>query len=204
MTDTPIINQKSKIKNLKSRIIIPLMILLLVALDQWLKLYIHSHFELGEAYPITSWFWICYVENDGMAFGIEWFSKLLLTLFRIVAVGVLGWYMSRLLKPLQERSLTPREWGYIAMIILVIAGALGNIVDCLFYGIAFGYAPLFYGRVIDMLYFPLIHNASGEVLFFRPVFNLADSYITTAVIAILLFFRHQLNDSLNCKTDANA
>ena len=188
---------------LKASLLISALVLVLIGLDQWLKLYIHAHFELGEARPITSWFWLCYIENDGMAFGIEWFSKLLLTLFRVVAVGVLGWYMATLLKPLSERSLKAKEWSYIAMIVLIMAGALGNIVDCVCYGVLFDSAPVFYGRVIDMLYFPLIHNANGEVLFFRPVFNLADSYITGAVIAIILFFRKELNQSLNKKSDAN-
>ena len=174
----------------------------LVAFDQWLKLYIHSHYEIGEAREITSWFWLCYIENDGMAFGIEWFSKLLLTLFRIVAVGLLGWYIATLLLPLKERELTGKEIGYLTMIALITAGALGNIVDCVFYGVAFDYAPLFYGKVIDMFYFPLIKNTAGEVLFFRPVFNLADSYITGAVIAILLFFRKELNDTLLSKGES--
>ena len=177
----------------------------LVALDQALKLWIHAHFAIGESLPITSWFWICYIENDGMAFGIEWFSKLLLTLFRLGAIGLLIWYIVTLVQrviktPLKDETgfkRTGRMNGYIAMITMVAAGALGNIIDCVFYGIVFDYAPLFYGRVIDMLYFPLIRNAAGEVLFFRPVFNLADSYITTAVICILLFFRKELNETLS-------
>ncbi len=182
-------------------------IVVLVALDQALKLWVHAHFEIGESLPLTNWFWLCYIENDGMAFGIEWFSKLLLTLFRIAAVGLLVWYIVTLVKrviknpptdPMGFKSVR-RMNGYIAMIMMVTAGALGNIVDCLCYGIAFGYAPLFYGRVIDMLYFPLIHNAAGEVVFFRPVFNLADSYITMAVICILLFFRKELNETLSSK-----
>ena len=82
------------------------------------------------------------------------------------------------------------------MITLITAGAIGNIIDCVFYGKLFGYETWFYGKVVDMLYFPLIHNAAGETLFFRPVFNLADSYITVAVFAIILFFRKDLNDSL--------
>lgn len=186
---------------------VTLAIIGLVALDQALKLWIHAHFEIGESMPITSWFWICYIENDGMAFGIEWFSKLLLTLFRIGAVGLLIWYIVSLVKrvintpPKDENGFakTGHMNGYIAMITMVAAGALGNIIDCVFYGVAFDYAPLFYGRVIDMLYFPLIHNAAGEVLFFRPVFNLADSYITVSVICILLFFRKELNETLSTK-----
>lgn len=176
-------------------------VLALVGIDQWLKIYIHHHFAVGEVKELTSWFWLCYVENDGMAFGIEWFSKILLTLFRIIAVGALGWYIAILLRPLKERALTGREIGYLAMIVLVMAGAMGNIVDCVFYGVWFDYAPLFKGKVIDMLYFPLITDSAGEVLFFRPVFNIADSYITGSVIAILLFFRKELEESLEKKKE---
>lgn len=158
-----------------------------VMLDQFIKLYVVSHFALGESHEVFSWFWLCFVENNGMAFGIEWFSKLALTLFRIVAVGLLGWYVHMLIR----RSGTPT--GYIATIAFIIAGALGNIIDCVFYGKLFGYAGWFYGKVVDMFYFPLIHNSAGEVIFFRPVFNFADSCITCAVIVILLFYMKQLN-----------
>ncbi len=158
-----------------------------VVIDQLIKLYIATHFTLGESHEVFSWFWLCYIENNGMAFGIEWFSKLALTLFRLVAVGLLGWYIHNLLR----KPATPT--GYIATIAFIIAGALGNIIDCVFYGKLFGYAGWFFGRVIDMFYFPIIRNSAGEVLFFRPVFNFADSCITCAVIAILLFYLKQLN-----------
>lgn len=170
-------------------------ILVLVALDQCLKVYIKTHFALGEAQPITSWFWLCFVENNGMAFGIEWFSKLALTLFRIVVVGMIGWYVYTLIRR-QEQGLVLRK-GYLTTLACVMAGALGNIVDCVCYGKIWGYADWFYGKVVDMFYFPLIRNAAGEVLFFRPVFNLADSYITCAVVAILLFYTHDLNTTLS-------
>ena len=165
-------------------------VVLALVLDQWLKLWIATHFSLGESMPITSWFWLCFVENDGMAFGIEWFSKFVLTSFRIVAVGVLCWYMWRLIHINKART------SYLATIALVTAGAMGNIIDCVFYGKLFGYAGWFYGKVVDMLYFPLITNSAGECIFFRPVFNLADSCITVAVILILIFFRKDLDESL--------
>ena len=171
-------------------LLVTAIVLVAIALDQALKVYIKTHFALGEAHEITSWFWLCFVENNGMAFGIEWFSKLLLTVFRIVVVGLLGWYISVLI-----RKHTPRT-GYLVTLALIVAGALGNIIDCVAYGKIWGYADWMYGRVVDMLYFPLIRNATGEVLFFRPVFNLADSCITCAVIAILLFYRKDLNDTL--------
>lgn len=178
-------------KSLRQSLIVSAIVLVAVALDQALKIYIRTHFYLGEAHEITSWFWLCFVENDGMAFGIEWFSKLALTLFRIIVVGLLGWYIGSLIRKQQART------GYLVSLALIVAGALGNIVDCVAYGKIFGYAGWLYGKVVDMLYFPLIHNSAGEVLFFRPVFNLADSCITCAVIIILLFYRHDLNDSLS-------
>ncbi|MCQ2311526.1 MAG: DUF4296 domain-containing protein [Paludibacteraceae bacterium] len=166
-----------------------------VVLDQLLKLYIHSHFMLGESREILPFFQLCYIENDGMAFGIEWFNKIFLTFFRIAAVGLLGWYTHTLITKRETRT------SYLAMVALVTAGALGNIIDCVFYGKLFGYAGWFYGRVIDMLYFPLITDSAGECIFFQPVFNLADSCITVAVICILIWFRKDLDESLNKKTE---
>jgi len=158
-----------------------------VVLDQIIKLLVVRNFTLGEGHEITSWFWLCYVENNGMAFGIEWFSKLALTLFRLIAVGLLGWYTHTLIK----KPETPD--GFLACLAFIIAGALGNIIDCVFYGKLFGYAGWFYGRVVDMFWFPLIRNDAGEVLFFRPVFNFADSCITCAIAVIVLFYLKQLN-----------
>ncbi len=184
-----------------------------IVLDQALKIYIKLHFTLGETYEVLPFFDLCFIENNGMAFGIEWFDKLFLTLFRIVAVGLLVWYIIRLIKSKARKA-------YIVMVTLVLAGALGNIIDCLFYGLLFsestqltvaqwlpeggGYAPFFYGKVVDMLYFPLIHNSAGDVIFFRPVFNLADSYITVAVIVIVLFFTKDLNQSLSDDKNSQA
>lgn len=171
--------------------VVAIIVLLAVAIDQLSKVYIKTHFELGEAREVFSWFWIVFVENNGMAFGIEWFSKLLLTLFRIVAVGMLGWYIHIMIHKQQVRI------GYLTTIALVTAGALGNIIDCVFYGKIWNYAGWFHGKVVDMLYFPLIRNAAGECLFFRPVFNIADSCITVAVILIIIFYRKDLDVSLN-------
>ena len=166
-------------------------VLLALVVDQVTKVYVKTHFELGEAHEVFSWFWIAFVENNGMAFGIEWFSKLLLTLFRIIAVGVIGWYVHIMIHKQQVRM------GYLTTIAMVMAGALGNIIDCVFYGKIWGYANWFYVRVVDMLYFPLIRNAAGECIFFRPVFNIADSFITVAVFLIILFYRKDLDECLN-------
>ena len=166
-------------------------VLLALVVDQVSKVYIKTHFELGEAREVFSWFWIAFVENNGMAFGIEWFSKLLLTLFRIVAVGVIGWYIHLMIHKQQVRT------GYLASIAMVMAGALGKIIDCVFYGKIWRNAGWFHVREEDMLYFPLIRNAAGECVFFRPVFNIADSFITVAVFLIILFYRKDLDESLN-------
>ena len=165
-----------------------------LVIDQVIKLSIVRHFALGESHEVFSWFWLCYIENNGMAFGIEWFSKLALTLFRLLAVGLLGWYVHVLIYKQHART------GYIATIAFIIAGALGNIIDCVFYGKLFQGTSWFYGRVVDMFYFPLIHNSAGEVLFFRPVFNFADSCITCAIIVILLFYLKDLNQESGTKS----
>ena len=171
-------------------------VLLAVIADQALKLYIATHYTLGESHEITSWFWLCYIENNGMAFGIEWFSKLALTLFRLLAVGLLGWYIHLLIYRDQART------GYIATIAFIIAGALGNIVDCVAYGKLFGYAGWLYGRVVDMFYFPLIEMewpqwmpfvGGDHFVFFSPVFNFADSCISVSVVWILLFYRQEIS-----------
>ena len=111
--------------------------------------------------------------------------------YRIAAVGVLGWYIHTMIQKQSVRT------GYLTTIAMVIAGALGNIIDCVCYGKIWDYAGWFHGRVVDMLYFPLIRNAAGECLFFRPVFNIADSFITVAVFLIIIFYRKDLDESLN-------
>ncbi len=177
-------------KQTKQSLLVAGIVLLMVLIDQAVKVYVKTHFYLGESVRVTDWFYICFVENNGMAFGIEWFSKLLLTLFRIVAVGLLGWYSHLLIHKKNART------GYLATIALVIAGAIGNIIDCVCYGKIWGYAGWMYGRVVDMLYFPLIKDSAGECIFFQPVFNIADSCITCAVFIILVWYRKDLNDSL--------
>lgn len=189
----------------KTSLWVSAIIIAAVAIDQAIKLYIRTHYALGESYQVTSWFYLCFVENDGMAFGIEWFNKIFLTLFRIAAVGVIGWYIHKLILSLSavgdlsaQRSYR-RSRSYLVWVALVMAGALGNIIDCVCYGKLFGYAGWFYGKVVDMFYFPLITNSAGECIFFRPVFNFADSCITVAVIVIILFYRKELNQTLEKK-----
>jgi signal peptidase II len=164
-------------------------VLLAIVLDQTSKLGVKLYLE--EPIEVFSWFHITHVENPGSAFGVEWFDKLFLTLFRIVAVTVLGWYTSVLINKQQVRT------GFLVTVAMVMAGAMGNIIDCVFYGKIFGEARWFYGNVVDMLYFPIIHNSAGECIFFPFVFNVADSFITVAVFLIILFYRKDLDESLN-------
>ncbi len=184
-----------------------LLISLVLIIDQVSKFYVKLNFALGESVEVFSWFQILFVENNGMAFGMEIFGKLFLTLFRIVAVSALGYVIYKLI---QQQAKT----GFILAVSLLLAGAAGNIFDSVFYGLIFnesyhqvatlfpvegGYAPLFYGKVVDMLYFPLIKNATGEILFFSLVFNIADTSISVAVGIILLFYRKELNELLDGK-----
>lgn len=184
-----------------------------VILDQILKIWVKTSFYLGESLPITSWFQLYFIENNGMAFGMEFGSKLLLTLFRIVAVSALIWYIATLLR----RDPAVRT-GYIVCLSLITAGAAGNIFDCLLYGLIFnnpmppevavmfppdgGYASLFHGKVVDMLYFPLfsfdwpqwVPWFGGEhFIFFQPIFNLADAAITVGMLTLLIFYSRYLS-----------
>lgn len=188
----------------------PLIIIFLVLLiDQVVKLYVKTHFVLGEEYRFAPWFIIHFTENNGMAYGMQLsgqYGKILLSLFRIGAVVAIGWYMVDLVKK-------KAHWGLITSIALIFAGALGNIIDSAFYGLIFsdstyelaklfpqggGYAGFLHGRVVDMLYFPIIEGhfpswvpfwGTEEFIFFRPVFNCSDSAITIGVALILLFQR---------------
>ena len=185
-----------------------LLIILLLLIDQASKIYIKLNFALGDEVEVIPWFKILFIENNGMAFGMELVGKLFLTLFRITAVVFLSYFISKLIRQNARQ-------GYILAISMLTAGAAGNIIDSVFYGVIFnestpyqvatlfpeggGYASLFYGKVVDMLYFPLITNAGGETVFFRYIFNVADSCVTVSVFIILLFFRKDLNHSLESK-----
>lgn len=186
-----------------------LLIFLVLLVDQVSKIYIKLNFMLGDSVEVFSWFQIYFIENNGMAFGMEIMGKLFLTLFRIAAVGGLAWFIYKLIK----KNARP---GFILSISLLLAGAAGNIFDSVFYGVIFddshgriasflpawgGYSSLFHGKVVDMLYFPIIQNSTGETIFFSPVFNVADSAISIAVVIILIFFRKELNESLESKKE---
>ena len=181
---------------MKNKLILSISIILgVLFIDQWVKYYIKTHFFLGEEVDVMGdWFKIHFTENYGMAFGMEFggkTGKLLLTLFRLIAIGFIGWYILSLT---QKKS----HVGYIISWTLIMAGAIGNLIDSIFYGVWFGYDTWFHGRVVDMFYFPIIRTTIPEGFplwggedfeFFRPVFNVADASISIGFIAILLFQR---------------
>ena len=158
---------------------------ILVIADQVIKYLVKTNMALGEQIPVIgNWFRLCFVENEGMAFGMKFggsVGKFLLSLFRIVLFGVLCWWIHSLDKAKKA------PMGVLVGLTLITAGALGNIIDCLFYGLFWDYAPFMFGKVVDMFYFPLIHNAAGDVIFFSPVFNFADSCVTVGAFYLLLF-----------------
>ena len=191
-------------------LIITLSVLLI---DQIIKCLVKTGMFLGESIEVTPWFQILFVENNGMAFGMEIIGKLFLSLFRI---GAIGFFICYLIKIINKGFPT----GYIVTVSFVIAGATGNLIDCMFYGLIFtestpfnqavmtsfgdGYAPFLYGKVVDMFYFPLwtwpdwMPLVGGDI-FFGPVFNFADSCITCGVIVLLLFYTKVVNMGLHYK-----
>lgn len=187
-----------------------------IIIDQALKIWVKTSFYWGEDMEILSWFHLRFIQNNGMAFGMEFGSKLFLTVFRIVAVVALIYYMFKLAR---SKHVT---FGYMACIALITAGAAGNIIDCVFYGLIFnnplppevatfvpwgtGYASAFHGMVVDMFYFPLCHwtwpdwvpLVGGEVFtFFDPVFNFADASISVGIFLLVTVFYKQLGTSLD-------
>lgn len=156
----------------------------LVLVDQVIKVLVKTNMDLGQQiYLIGDWCRLCFVENKGMAFGMAFggnVGKFLLSLFRICLSGVLIWWIHSLIK----KGNTPT--GVLVGLTLITAGAIGNIIDCLFYGLIWGYAPFMFGKVVDMFYFPLITKGE-DVIFFSPVFNFADSCVTIGAFYLLLF-----------------
>ncbi|MBN2763084.1 MAG: lipoprotein signal peptidase [Bacteroidales bacterium] len=199
------------------RLLVILIVILVLVADQILKIWVKTHMTMGQTIPVIgNWFLIRFIENPGMAFGIDLpgtLGKPALTIFRLLAVVAIIWYIHKLL---QKKV----PVGLIICISLILAGAAGNIIDSAFYGLIFnestytttaqffpeggGYASILYGRVVDMLYFPVINThypswmpwvGGEEFVFFRPIFNIADASISTGVIAILVFqkpfFKHE-------------
>lgn len=189
-----------------------MIIVAILLIDQLIKIWVKTHMALHESIHVTDWFYIAFIENNGMAYGMQIGSKLLLSLFRIFAIGVLFYY-TRLQTQRNARM------GYVVCLSLILAGAIGNLIDCMFYGLLFdastpysvsgfvslgeGYAPFLMGKVVDMFYFPLIvttypewfpFHAGEEFIFFSPVFNFADAAISVGVVLLLLFFRKEISE----------
>ena len=183
----------------------------ILLIDQILKMWVKTHMTLHETIEITSWFKICFVENNGMAYGMELGSKLLLSIFRITLTLFLIYYLARQIKNGKQSR------GFLLCLTMITAGALGNIIDGMLYGLIFnasspyyvsyfvplgeGYAPFLMGKVVDMFYFPLIVSTYPEwvpvvggdpYVFFTPVFNFADSCICVGVALLLLFYRKEV------------
>ncbi len=206
-------------RNIPKSLIAILVVFLVLLIDQLTKIWVKTHMGLYESIDIAPGFKIYFVENNGMAFGIEAVGKLFLSAFRIIAVIAIIIYLNKLIKQNYKT-------GFIVCISLILAGASGNIIDSVFYGTIFeasypghvasfvpfgeGYAPLLHGKVVDMLYFPIIETSipewiplvgGKEVLFFRFIFNIADASITIGVIILLLFYRKTVSYSLLSKKE---
>ncbi len=194
--------------------LVVLIVTAVLVIDQLIKVWVKTHMLRGESIRIADWFYIYFTENPGMAFGMEVFDKLFLTSFRLVAAGAIIWYLCKLCRKTVEKV----PVGYIICLALILAGALGNIIDCVSYGAIFsestplqiarfvepgeGYAPWFYGKVVDMFYFPIIDThwplwmpfVGGEhFIFFSPIFNFADAAISCGIIALILFYGKYLS-----------
>ena len=188
-----------------------LIIVAILLIDQAIKIWVKTSMSLHESIHITDWFYITFIENNGMAFGMQLGSKIILSLFRVIAIVVLGYYIRQQVK---QNART----GYLVCLSMVLAGAAGNLIDCMFYGMIFnesspyylsyfvefgsGYAPFLMGKVVDMFYFPLIETewpmwmpfvGGQHFVFFSPVFNFADASISVSVVWLLLFYRDEIS-----------
>ena len=188
-----------------------LVVFAVLLIDQAIKIWVKTSMTLHESIHVTDWFYITFIENNGMAFGMQLGSKIVLSLFRVVAISALGYYI-------WQQVRRHAKTGYIVCLSLILAGAAGNLIDSMFYGLMFnasspyylsyfvpfgtGYAPFLMGKVVDMFYFPLIETewplwmpfVGGEhFVFFSPVFNFADSCISVSVVWLLLFYREEVS-----------
>ena len=193
-----------------------ILVVAILLIDQLIKIWVKTNMCLHESIRVFDWFFISFIENNGMAYGMQIGSKLALSLFRVVAIGFLAYYIWLEVK---KKART----GYIVCLSMVLAGAAGNLIDCMFYGLIFdasaphhvsmlvdfgtGYAPFLLGKVVDMFYFPLIVTtypewfpfwAGEDFIFFSPVFNFADASISVSVVLLLLFYRKEIS-TINLK-----
>ena len=173
---------------------VTLFVLLLLIIDQIVKVLVKTNMTIGQSIHVAGdWFQILFIENNGMAFGLQFgegFGKLALSLCRLALIAVIIIYLRKLLK----RPETPS--GVLFGLAAILCGAIGNEIDSIFYGVIFDYAPLFFGKVVDMLYFPIVDTTlpasfpiwgGRHVIFFRPIFNIADSCITCGAFYLLIF-----------------
>ena len=189
-----------------------LIVIAVLVIDQIIKIWVKTNMFWHESIKITDWFYIYFTENNGMAFGMEIFNKFFLTGFRIIAAIAITYLLIQYVKKNYKT-------GFLVCVSLILAGAVGNIIDCVLYGEIFsesthstlatlvpfgeGYSEWFYGKVVDMFYFPLIETnwpewmpfVGGEhFIFFSPIFNFADAAISCGIIALILFYGKYLND----------
>ena len=189
-----------------------LIVIAVLIIDQIIKIWVKTSMYWHESIKITDWFYIYFTENNGMAFGMEIFNKIFLTGFRIIAAIAITWLLRQYVKK-------DYKTGFLVCVSLILAGAIGNIIDCVFYGEIFsesthsliaqfvpigeGYSDWFYGKVVDMFYFPLIETNWPEwmpfvggkhFIFFSPIFNFADAAISCGIIALILFYGKYLGD----------
>lgn len=201
---------QDKHKLRSERLMCVLIIVAVLVVDQIIKVLVKTNMELGSSVKITNWFFISFVENNGMAYGMTFINKLFLSILRLIAIGALCWYVNKVITH-------PHRRLYVVLLSLITAGAAGNMLDSMFYGLIFsasspyyvsylvpfghGYAGFLMGKVVDMFYFPLIVShypqwvpfvGGHPFVFFSPVFNFADACITVGVIAMLLFARRDL------------
>ena len=194
-----------------------LIVIAVLVIDQIIKIWVKTSMYWHESIKITDWFYIYFTENNGMAFGMEIFNKFFLTGFRIIAAIAITWMLI-------QYSKKEYKTGFLVCVSLILAGAVGNIIDCILYGEIFsesthsaistwvpfgeGYSSLFYGKVVDMFYFPLIETnwpewmpfVGGEhFIFFSPIFNFADAAISCGIIALILFYSKYLSEIMEPK-----
>ena len=195
--------------------------LLILVIDQWIKIEVKTTMTLYEKHEVTSWFYIYFIENNGMAFGMSFINKTLLSLFRLAAIIVIAVYLFR-------QVMKGARWVFVILLAMLWAGAAGNLIDCVFYGVCFtqssphyvayavpvgeGYSTWLNGRVVDMFYFPLIVTEFPEwvpwyggrqFIFFSPIFNFADAAVSCSVIAALLFCRKEIGEIALTKERSN-
>lgn len=196
----------------KQGLIAILLVLAIIVIDQWIKIEVKTNMTLYESREITPWFYIYFIENNGMAFGMSFINKIVLSLFRCAAIVLLSIYLYR-------QIARGARWVYVILLSMLLAGATGNLLDCMFYGMIFtqsspfytsylvpfgeGYSGFLTGKVVDMFYFPLIVTnypdwmpivGGQKFIFFSPIFNFADAAVSCSVIAAFIFCRKELSE----------